>query len=78
MTDKSWTRRQRDQTKRFTKTTLPSKACVTCGRPFAWRKKWARVWDEVKYCSDRCRAAKLRSDGANKSAVRLDVIDRPD
>jgi hypothetical protein len=42
--------------KRFT--TLPSKPCVTCGRPFAWRKKWARVWDEVKYCSDRCRAAK--------------------
>ena len=22
---------------------------------FTWRKKWARVWDEVKYCSDRCR-----------------------
>jgi hypothetical protein len=27
-------------------------------RPFAWRKKWAKVWDEVKYCSERCRAAK--------------------
>jgi len=21
----------------------------------AWRKKWAKVWDEVKYCSERCR-----------------------
>jgi hypothetical protein len=41
--------------KRFTKATLPSKTCVTCGRPFKWRKKWARVWDEVKYCSDQCR-----------------------
>ncbi|MDX2237587.1 MAG: DUF2256 domain-containing protein, partial [Hyphomonadaceae bacterium] len=26
-----------------------------CGRPFAWRKKWARDWEAVKYCSDRCR-----------------------
>lgn len=43
---------------RFTKATLPSKTCVTCGRPFAWRKKWARVWDDVKYCSDRCRSSK--------------------
>ena len=29
--------------------------CVCFGRPFAWRKTWARVWDEVKYCSDKCR-----------------------
>jgi hypothetical protein len=47
-----------DKPKRFTKATLPSKLCLTCGRPFAWRKKWARVWDEVKYCSERCRASK--------------------
>lgn len=39
------------------KTDLPEKICVTCGRPFTWRKKWERVWDEVRYCSDRCRAA---------------------
>lgn len=37
------------------RTTLPTKTCPCCGRPFAWRKKWARVWDEVKYCSERCR-----------------------
>jgi hypothetical protein len=35
---------------------LPQKICVVCGRPFAWRKKWAAVWDEVKYCSDACRS----------------------
>jgi hypothetical protein len=35
---------------------LPTKPCATCGRPFACRKKWARCWDEVKYCSDRCRS----------------------
>ena len=36
----------------------PEKTCAACGRPFAWRKKWAKDWDNVKYCSDRCRAAK--------------------
>jgi hypothetical protein len=35
---------------------LPSKPCTACGLPFTWRKKWEKVWDEVKYCSDRCRA----------------------
>jgi len=35
---------------------LPSKDCAACGRPFAWRKKWARDWENVRYCSDACRA----------------------
>jgi Uncharacterized protein conserved in bacteria len=34
---------------------LPEKICVACERPFTWRKKWARDWDNVKYCSERCR-----------------------
>lgn len=34
---------------------LPEKICAACQRRFAWRKKWARDWDEVRYCSDRCR-----------------------
>jgi hypothetical protein len=38
------------------KADLPTKTCLACARPFAWRKKWARDWDQVKYCSDRCRA----------------------
>jgi hypothetical protein len=39
------------------KAELPSKPCTSCGRPFTWRKKWARDWENVKVCSDRCRAA---------------------
>jgi hypothetical protein len=42
------------------KADLPQKTCAACGRPFAWRKKWEKVWDEVKYCSDRCRGARPR------------------
>ncbi|WP_294535965.1 DUF2256 domain-containing protein [uncultured Rhodoblastus sp.] len=37
------------------KADLPTKTCVQCRRPLVWRKKWARDWDNVKYCSDRCR-----------------------
>ena len=37
---------------------LPTKICATCQRSFAWRKKWAKVWDEVRFCSDRCRGAR--------------------
>ncbi len=48
------------------KADLPQKPCAACGRPFAWRKKWARVWDEVRYCSDRCRSGKDRA-GAGKA-----------
>ncbi|MCU0354719.1 MAG: DUF2256 domain-containing protein [Cytophagales bacterium] len=40
------------------KSDLPTKVCPACGRLFAWRKKWANCWDEVKYCSDRCRGQK--------------------
>ena len=40
---------------RIKKCDLPSKVCVVCFRPFVWRKKWKRVWDEVRYCSERCR-----------------------
>lgn len=38
---------------------LPSKPCAACGRPFAWRKKWAKDWEAVKYCSDACRSRKI-------------------
>lgn len=41
------------------KADLPVKICAACARPFAWRKKWARDWDRVLYCSDRCRSAKI-------------------
>lgn len=34
---------------------LPTKICQRCHRPFTWRKKWEKVWEEVKYCSERCR-----------------------
>ncbi|MFD1622213.1 DUF2256 domain-containing protein [Thalassotalea marina] len=37
---------------------LPTKVCITCKRPFTWRKKWQRDWNNVKYCSRRCSSGK--------------------
>ncbi|MDA7722887.1 DUF2256 domain-containing protein [Pseudomonadales bacterium] len=37
------------------KSDLPTKICPTCNLPFTWRKKWERDWEQVIYCSKRCR-----------------------
>jgi len=42
------------------KSELPQKICPVCEKPFTWRKKWARDWDRVVYCSRRC-ASESRS-----------------
>ena len=38
---------------------LPQKICVVCDRPFTWRKKWKKNWENVKYCSERCKRNKV-------------------
>lgn len=37
-----------------------SKLCAVCGRDIQWRARWARDWDQVRYCSDGCRRRRLR------------------
>jgi hypothetical protein len=39
------------------KAALPSKPCLACSRPMSWRKRWAKTWDQVKFCSEACRRA---------------------
>ncbi|HUU71010.1 MAG TPA: DUF2256 domain-containing protein [Burkholderiales bacterium] len=39
------------------KSDLPSKICSYCERPFAYRRKWRRCWEQVRFCSERCRRA---------------------
>ncbi len=38
---------------------LEYKICVTCNKPFNWRKKWRNNWDNVKYCSVKCSKNKM-------------------
>jgi hypothetical protein len=47
---------------RMNKQNLPAKTCLVCQRPFTWRKKWAACWNEVLYCSDRCRKNKSKKE----------------
>ncbi|MBZ3665261.1 DUF2256 domain-containing protein [Pseudomonas monteilii] len=39
----------------------PSKVCAECGLPFTWRKRWAGCWEQVRYCSERCRRSRHTS-----------------
>ena len=52
---------------------LPIKTCLACTRPFAWRKKWARDWADVRYCSHRCRREK--GHGGPSSAAPPETLD---
>ena len=58
-------------TRGVNKADLPEKICATCGRPFGWRKKWERCWDEVKYCSGRCSRNRKSSTRAPQPPNRL-------
>ena len=47
-----------EQKIKYNKSNLPVKICQQCQRPFNWRKKWEKCWEDVKYCSDACRKNK--------------------
>lgn len=57
---------------------LPVKTCVVCDRPFTWRKKWERCWDEVTTCSKSCNAARKREKRAENGADDRDDDDDDD
>ncbi|MFK7916210.1 MAG: DUF2256 domain-containing protein [Pseudomonadales bacterium] len=48
---------------------LPAKQCAVCGLTFYWRKKWARDWAQVKYCSERCRRTPAESRAPQPSST---------
>ena len=57
------------------KSDLPTKICPVCNRPFTWRKKWEREWDQVKYCSDRCRGEARKGAGRRDGPSCRMVVD---
>jgi hypothetical protein len=56
--------------KNIAKADLPTKICPVCERPFAWRRKWSKVWQDVRYCSDQCRARRVKADTGSGSHKR--------
>lgn len=53
------------------KENLPSKVCVVCDRPFTWRKKWERCWDEVTTCSKACNTQRRASKGSTSGRAEI-------
>lgn len=53
---------------------LQEKPCATCGRHIVWRAKWRDCWDEVRYCSERCRRNKPGLQGAATEQAILDLL----
>ncbi|MAD11692.1 MAG: hypothetical protein CMC04_03085 [Flavobacteriaceae bacterium] len=41
--------------KRILKINLPEKKCPVCNLNFKWRKKWEKNWNQIVYCSKKCR-----------------------
>lgn len=51
------------------------KTCAACGRRIEWRKKWARDWDEVRYCSTACRKRGVNAVDAQLEQKILELLD---
>lgn len=53
-----------------------TKTCASCGRRIEWRRRWARDWEQVRYCSAACRSRRLTPiDRALEGAI-LELLDR--
>jgi len=60
-------------------TTPPDKICATCGRPFSWRRKWAKDWEAVRYCSKACKGGPgARGEALESAILALLAERRPD
>lgn len=66
----------RRSTARTTEKSNLTKVCACCGRTVEWRKKWERDWDQVRYCSDRCRSRKVRPIDEQLEASILELLER--
>ena len=49
--------------------------CASCGRAFAWRRAWARDWEQVRYCSEGCRRRKVRPVDRELEAAILGLLE---
>jgi hypothetical protein len=50
--------------------------CTVCGRSIGWRRKWARNWDNIKYCSDACRRRGLTQRDRQIEQTIIDLLEQ--
>ena len=51
------------------------KTCARCGREITWRAKWAKNWEQVKFCSDACRRTKVGAVDEQLEAAIMRLLD---
>jgi hypothetical protein len=52
-----------------------TRICAVCGRSITWRRKWARDWDKIKYCSDACRKRGLSERDRQIEQIIVDLLE---
>ena len=52
------------------------RSCASCGRRIEWRRRWARVWHEIRYCSDACRRSRPGETDRRLEAAILGLLQR--
>jgi hypothetical protein len=53
-----------------------ARICTVCGRSITWRRKWARDWENIKYCSDGCRKRGVTERDRRIERVILDLLEQ--
>ena len=53
-----------------------TRICASCGRVMTWRKRWARSWSQVRYCSAECRRRGVRAVDRDLERAILDLLAR--
>lgn len=53
---------------------LAEKVCPVCGRNFTWRAQWAENWENVSYCSKRCRGRGVKTVDRELEQAILDLL----
>lgn len=52
------------------------KLCAVCGRTIEWRRKWARDWANVRYCSRACQKRGTRPDDEALERAIVDLLSK--
>jgi len=60
--------------KNTNKDSTETKLCVSCGRKFAYQKRWEKNWADVRYCSKSCRQDKFEKRDAVLETLILKLL----
>ena len=52
-----------------------TRTCASCGRVITWRRSWARDWEHVRWCSQRCRRRGVTTEDEALSSAILRLLD---